>query len=54
MLACFLASRPAAQAATERVFSAADFSADGRPRLGFPKLVKEVYIRFNHHALSAV
>jgi hypothetical protein len=43
-----------AQASAERVFSAADFSADGRPRLAFEKLAREVYIRFNHLALSSM
>ena len=30
---------------TERVFSAADFQSDGRSRLQFEKLSREVYIR---------
>ena len=48
-----LACIPASQASVERVFSAADFLADGRPRIAFDKLAREVYIRFNHFGLNA-
>ena len=40
MLACV----PASQASAESVFSAADFLADGHPRIAFEKLTAEVYI----------
>ena len=52
-LGCFLSAVPASQASVERVFSAADFQADGRCRLSFEHLAREVYIRVNHLALGA-
>lgn len=47
-----LVSLPTSQASVERVFSSADWSAENRERLGFPKLAREVFIRFNTDALA--
>ena len=52
-LGCFLSAVPASQASAERVFSSADLLADGRCRLAFEHLAREVYIRVNHLALLA-
>ena len=47
-----LASIPASQASVERVFSTADWLATNRDRLGFRKLARDTFIRYNHSALS--
>ena len=49
-----LSSLPCSQNSVERVFSAADWAADNRERLGFEKLALEVYVRFNWLRLSGV
>ena len=48
-----LGSIPSSQASVERVFSTADWLATDRERLGFTKLAREVFIRYNFKALSA-
>ncbi len=45
---------PCSQNSCERVFSAADWAAENRERLGFEKLATEVYVRFNKLRLSAL
>ena len=47
-----LASIPASQASVERVFSTADWLATNWERLGFRKLARDTFIRYNHEALS--
>ena len=44
---------PSSQASVERVFSTASWLATVRERLGFTKLAREVFIRYNFKALSA-
>lgn len=47
-----LAAMPVSQAATERVFSAANWQAEGREQISLKRLSRELYIRFNHLALA--
>ena len=47
-----LVSLPCSQAGVERVFSAADFAAENRERLGFDHLADEVFVRYNTNKLA--
>ena len=49
-----LSSLTCSQNSVERVFSAADWAADNRERLGFEKLALEVYVRFKWLRLGGV
>ena len=47
-----LSSLPCSQASVKRVFSAADWAASNRERVGFEKLSREVKLRFNYLRLQ--
>ena len=51
-LARLLSSLPCSQASVKRVFSAADWAASNRERVGFEKLSREVKLRFNYLRLQ--